>query len=66
MRLCAVCGGSNPDAGNICSYHCSTEEGWAVGNRIMCDFVHRAIVPSRLAPAERDEVEIEVLELSAP
>ena len=65
MSLCVVCGGSNPDAGNICSYHLSTEDNWAVGNRIMCDFVHRAIVPPRLAPAERGEVEIEVFELSA-
>ena len=56
MSLCIVCGGSNPDRVDMCSYHCTTEDGWAAGNRIMCDFVHRAIVPPRLAPAERDEI----------
>jgi hypothetical protein len=40
----------------------SADDGWAAGNRIMCDFVHRAIVPKRLAVDDRDPV-LEDLEL---
>ena len=56
MSVCAVCVESNPSGGGLCPYHVSTEDGWAVANRIMCDFVHRAIVPRRLPPSERDLV----------
>jgi hypothetical protein len=56
MSLCIMCGGSNPDQGEICSYHMAAEESWSVGNRIMCDFVHRAIVPPRLEAADRDPI----------
>jgi hypothetical protein len=59
MSICAVCVQSSPDAGNLCPYHVSAEDGWAVANRIMCDFVHRAIVPQRLAPEDREAVAVE-------
>ena len=62
MSLCIVCGGTNPDRPGICAYHMSADDGWAAGNRIMCDFVHRAIVPKRLAVDDRDPV-LEDLEL---
>jgi hypothetical protein len=39
----------------ICPYHFAREErDWATGNRIICDFVHRGVVPAappRLAVA---------------
>jgi len=47
MSLCALCGLATSDTG-ICSHHFGPYgEGtdWATGNRIMCDFVHRGIVP---------------------
>jgi len=56
MSLCIVCGGSSPDQGEMCSYHVTTEESWSVGNRIMCDFLHRAIVPPRLAVDDREVI----------
>jgi hypothetical protein len=59
MSLCVVCVQSSPGAGSLCPYHVSSEQDWAVANRIMCDFVHRAIVPRRLAPADRDAVAVE-------
>ena len=58
MSLCAVCVQSSADANGLCPYHVSTDDGWAVANRIMCDLVHRAVVPRRLPPHERDQVEI--------
>jgi len=52
MSLCALCGQSTNDGGNACAYHFARrEEGWAVENRIMCDFVHRGIVVP--APPDR-------------
>ena len=56
MNLCIVCGQSNPDRQNFCSFHITPEENWSAANRIMCDFVHRAIVPRRLPACERDQV----------
>jgi hypothetical protein len=38
----------------LCGYHQSTPpSGWAVENRILCDFVHRGIVPRGLAVVDR-------------
>ena len=56
MSICAVCVQSSGDAGNLCPYHVSADHEWSVANRIMCDFVHRAVVPRRLPPSERDLV----------
>ena len=56
MSFCVVCGESSPDRDGICSYHLVGDDHWAVANRIMCDFVHRAIVPRRLRASERDNV----------
>ena len=58
MSICAVCVQASGDAGNLCPYHVTTDHGWSVANRIMCDLVHRAVVPRRLPPHERDQVEI--------
>jgi hypothetical protein len=58
MSLCIVCGQSNPDRDGFCSFHLTTEADWSTANRIMCDFVHRAIVPRRLPACERDAVEL--------
>ena len=64
MSLCVLCGGLTPDGSAICVYHCSTDEDWATANRIMCDFVHRAIVPRRLAAEERDPIVVDEGELA--
>jgi hypothetical protein len=56
MSVCIVCGQSSPDRESFCSYHITPEENWSVANRIICDFVHRAIVPRRLPASERDPV----------
>jgi hypothetical protein len=47
-----LCGQPMIGGGGVCAFHFyEHEEGWATGNRIMCDFVHRRIV--RPAPPER-------------
>ena len=56
MSICAMCVQASGDAGNLCPFHVNTDQGWAVANRIMCDLVHRAIVPRRLPAHERDEI----------
>jgi hypothetical protein len=45
MSVCALCGHPTFGADGLCTYH-STSHGddWALGNRIMCDFLHRGIV----------------------
>jgi hypothetical protein len=36
-------------------HHCVYGDDWATANRIMCDFFHRGVVPSRLTQKERDD-----------
>lgn len=54
-RLCPECGSSLYGEADLCPYHVVTSENWARGNRIMCEFFHRGIVPPRISPAERDD-----------
>jgi hypothetical protein len=45
MSLCALCGGPSYGADALCLHHLHAgTEGWATGNRIICDFIHRGIV----------------------
>lgn len=40
----------------VCSHHAASfGEDWAGSNRVMCDFVHRGVVPPRLAAPDRDD-----------
>jgi hypothetical protein len=47
MSLCPYCGHTTFGPGPLCVYHTTgaDHDDWARGNRIMCDFVHRGIVP---------------------
>jgi len=58
MSVCIVCGQSNPDRDSLCSFHIAPEENWSTANRIMCDLLHRAVVPRRLRACDRDRVVI--------
>jgi len=52
MSLCALCAQPTLTERDLCVYHLYPHaDDWAAGNRIMCDFVHRGIVPP--APCER-------------
>jgi hypothetical protein len=47
MSLCALCASPTADAG-LCTHHIfvfGDGSSWATGNRIMCDFLHRGVVP---------------------
>lgn len=55
MNRCDACGVELPERMTMCLHHDSHEPAWAVTNRIMCDFLHRGVVPARLAPAARAE-----------
>jgi hypothetical protein len=53
MSLCVFCGHPTVRGEDLCSYHDSGhDEKWSVGNRLMCDFLHRGVVSS-LAAARR-------------
>jgi hypothetical protein len=56
MSLCVLCGQPNPDDEILCSAHISTDEDWAVSNRIMCNFVHRGVVPPRVPTPGRSDL----------
>jgi hypothetical protein len=61
LSLCALCASPTADAG-LCTHHIfvfGDGSSWATGNRIMCDFVHRGIVP--LTPREVNDTSIDVL-----
>jgi hypothetical protein len=55
MALCVLCGTFTFVASSeICSHHLGfPADDWARGNRTMCDFLHRGIVPP--TPPERDD-----------
>lgn len=58
MTLCAFCGYSTLGSPGLCSHHALSDgNGWAVSNRIMCDFVHRGIVPPTPGDLPIDELE---------
>ena len=45
MSVCVQC--AQPTVGELCSHHAVAHGAdWATGNRIMCDFLHRGIVPA--------------------
>jgi len=51
MSLCVQCGYPTVGAGDMCAHHVdSRADDWAMGNRIMCDFLHRGLVS---LPSER-------------
>lgn len=53
MSLCTVCGMQLEGVANLCAHHELPVSGWAAQNRIMCDLLHRGVVPPRLPTAER-------------
>lgn len=57
MSMCASCG--IPLSGDLAlcpHHHCSEDQDhWAESNRIMCDFLHRGRLPSRLTAEERGD-----------
>jgi hypothetical protein len=60
MSLCALCAQPTLTERDLCVYHLYPHaDDWAAGNCIMCDFVHRGIVP----PPTRDRTD--ALELLA-
>src|SRR5438128_5128306 len=58
MSLCAFCGHPTGHPGGLCGHHSAGHgDGWARGNRLMCDLLHRGITSSR--PHEVDRLERE-------
>lgn len=54
--MCPVCGLPVYGGGRICAHHPDTYgPNWAAGNKIMCDFFHRGVVPPRVADGTDDE-----------
>jgi hypothetical protein len=53
VSLCVQCGYPTSGADDMCAHHTSSHaDDWAMGNRIMCDFLHRGVVspPSEWRP----------------
>lgn len=49
MSLCAACGLQLRGDSALCAHHHSLDaDNWAVGNRVMCDLLHRGKEPLRL------------------
>ena len=60
MSICVMCGHADPGGGSFCSAHLSIDEGWAAGNRTMCDFLHRGLVRPAEPPAEPADLVVPV------
>ncbi len=60
MTLCAYCGVEAPPGG-LCSRHTFAHgDDWAKGNRVMCDFLHRGVLPpvaTELVDSELESIE---------
>jgi hypothetical protein len=42
----------------LCAHHLfGNDDDWAASNRVMCDLVHRGVVPRRLPPGQREELD---------
>ena len=39
----------------LCAHHHLVSDEWAAGNRVMCNFIHRGVVPERLSAEERSD-----------
>jgi hypothetical protein len=58
MSQCAMCGQPAAGPGEICLYHLSfPADDWATGNRVMCNFLHRGIVPAG-SRARSDDLDV--------
>ena len=65
MSLCVLCGAELGGDASLCAqHHAVTALDWAAENRIMCDFLHRGIVPKRPFPGERGNDPVVVIEMS--
>ena len=54
MALCVLCAEPTLGDQDVCVFHLYGHGAdWATGNRIMCDFLHRGVVPP--AAAERPD-----------
>lgn len=58
MSLCVQCGYPTSGPGDMCDHHTATHgDDWAMGNRLMCDFLHRGVVSP---PSERRAVTLTI------
>jgi len=55
MNRCASCATELPRAMTLCVHHHFHDAGWAVTNRIMCDFIHRGLIPARVSALDRED-----------
>ncbi len=55
MNRCCACGIELSEAMTLCPHHHFHDAGWAATNRIMCELLHRGLVPPRVPPADREE-----------
>ena len=53
MSLCSQCGAEIYGDTALCVYHHAVVDSWATENRILCDLLHRGVIPQRLSEAER-------------
>ena len=53
--ICPVCGVGTTGDVAVCAHHLAAEYGWAEGNRILCNLLHRGLEPSRLPVLERGD-----------
>ena len=56
MSVCALCGSLAP--AGLCNGHVFIyDDDWSAANRIVCDLLHRSVVPARLPVEEREPLE---------
>ena len=53
--ICPLCGAAPNNDTGLCAFHAPIDD-WAAENRIMCDAIHRRVLPPRLPASEREEI----------
>lgn len=54
-NVCYICGSTLVERYYVCPHHIEVYgDNWAMGNKVMCDFFHRGVVPKRLPMTTRE------------
>lgn len=54
--MCPTCGAETWGTRELCEHHLSPDTLECMGNRILCDLIHRGVEPKRLSAEDREEV----------
>lgn len=64
--MCPTCGAETWGTRELCEHHLSPDTLECMGNRILCDLIHRGVEPKRLSAEDREPQAFEDVEIAPP